>query len=70
MLRRTEQPNYTLEQIEQHVRDTLEVAAKCGLTDEERTALLPAIFDKLAGKQIIMEEIGGVLGSPMPRGLG
>ena len=70
MLRRTEQPNYTLEQVEQHVRDTLEVASRCELTDEERIALLPGIFDKLAGKQIIMEEITGFANMAVPKGLG
>lgn len=56
MIRRTEHANFTLEQVEGHVRDTLEVAAKCGLTDEERVALLPQIFDKLSSKQIVMEQ--------------
>ena len=70
MLRRTEQPNYTLEQVEQHVRDALEVAGRCHLTHDERAVLLAPIFDKLAGKQIIMEEIGGLANMAVPKGLG
>jgi hypothetical protein len=57
MLRHTERMHYSREQVEQHVRDALEVAGACGLTDEERAVLLPGILDKLSSKQIITEQI-------------
>ena len=69
-VRRTEHPHFTLEQVEGHVRDALKVATECGLTDEERTVLLPGIFDKLTSKQIVMEEIGGFPNMVVPKGLG
>lgn len=68
MLRRTEQPNFTREQIEEHVMHTLEVAAAAGLEGADRAALLPQIFDKLSSKQIIMEEIQFAGGLDLPNG--
>ena len=69
-IRRTEHPNLTHEQIVTHVRDALAIAADCGLTDEERAALLPGIFEKLTSKQIVMEEIGNFPNMVVPKGLG
>lgn len=70
MLRHTERQHYTREQVEQHVRDALEVAATCGLSDEERAALLPGILDKLASKQVITEQIELGPNMVVPRGAG
>lgn len=69
-IRRTEHPNYTREQVERLVLDTLEVAAAAVLTGEDRAALLPAILDKLASKQVVLEEIGQLPNMVVPRGLG
>lgn len=69
-IRRVEHPNFTVEQVAGHVRDTLRVAAECGLTDDERAALLPVIYGSLSSKQIVMEEIGGLAGMVVPKGLG
>lgn len=69
-IRRREEHHYTLEQVAGHVRDALEVAAQCGLTDDERVALLPTIVDKLAGKQVLLEELGGLPNMAIPKGLG
>lgn len=59
-LQRTDVAHFTSEQVEGHVRDALEVAGNCGLTDEERVALLPAILDKLASKQVVLEQVPDV----------
>jgi predicted esterase YcpF (UPF0227 family) len=69
MIRYTERPNFTKEQIEQHVIDTLEVAALAALTAEDRAVMLPQIFDKLASKQIVAEQyqLGSVLGAAQGR---
>lgn len=69
-LRRTEHPNYTREQVERLVMDTLEVAAAAVLEGEDRAALLPAILDKLASKQVVLEEIGPLPNMVVPRGMG
>lgn len=69
-LRRTEHPNYTREQVERLVLDTLEVAAAAVLTGEDRSALLPAILDKLASKQVVLEEIGQLPNMVIPKGMG
>lgn len=70
MLRKTEHPHFTREQIEQHVMHALEIAAAAHLEGADRAALLPGIFEKLASKQIVMEEyqLGG--GMAIPNGLG
>jgi hypothetical protein len=69
-IRRTEHAHFTHEQIETHIRDALALAADCGLTDEERVALLPGIFEKLSSKQIMFEEIGHLPNMVVPKGLG
>jgi len=69
-IRRTEHPNYTREQVERLVLETLEVAAAAALTGEDRAALLPAILDKLASKQVVLEEIGQLPNMVVPRGIG
>lgn len=69
-IRRVEHPHFTHEQIETHVRDALALAADCGLTGEERVALLPHIFEKLSSKQIVVEEIGPMPNMIVPKGLG
>lgn len=69
-MRRTEVPNSTPEQVRGYVREALAVAADCGLDDDERVALLPHIFDQLAGKQIVLEEVGPGLGLTFPNGMG
>lgn len=50
--------------------ETLEIAAGASLTDADRAALLPAIFDKLASKQVVLEEIraGGIDLNHLARG--
>lgn len=70
MMRYTERPNFTRQQLEDHIMHTLELAAAAALEGADRAALLPAIFDKVCSKQIIAEQFE--LGAPMavPRGLG
>jgi hypothetical protein len=69
-IQRTEHPNYTREQVERLVLETLEVAAAAALTAEDRAVLLPAIMDKLASKQVVLEQIHGVPNMVVPKGLG
>ena len=67
-IRRTEHANFTREQIEQHVMHTLEIAAAARLEGEDRAALLPQIFDKLASKQVVLEEYRLGTGLDLPNG--
>lgn len=69
-INRTEIPNFTKEQVQQHVLDALEVAALAGLTGEDRRALLPGILERLSNKQVILEQIPDVplLGGRRPQG--
>lgn len=68
-MRRVEYPNYTREQIEEHVMHALEIAAAAGLEGADRAALLPAILDKLGSKQVVLEQISP-LGLTLPNGQG
>ena len=52
------------------MRQALEVADTCGLSDADRAVLLPAILDKMCSKQVVLEEIGGLPGMAIPRGIG
>jgi len=69
-IRRTEHPHYTSDQVAGHVREALAIADDCQLADADRAALLPSILDKLAAKQVVMEEIGPLPNMVVPRGLG
>jgi hypothetical protein len=69
-VRRVEHAHYTKEQVEQHVIDSLEIAAAAALTEADRAALLPGIFEKLSGKNIVLEEMrmGGIDLAIRPQG--
>lgn len=69
MLRYTERPNFTPEQIEQHITETITAADNAGLEGADRAALLPAIFDKVASKQIMAEQFNLTPPVSMPSGL-
>ena len=69
-MRRTEHPHFTRDQVVEHVRDAVAIAKECGLTDRQEAALLPTIVDKLASKQVVMEEIGLAPNMVVPRGMG
>jgi hypothetical protein len=69
-LQRTEIPNFTREQIEEHVRDAVVIADTLGLEGEDRRGLLPVILDKLTSKQIITAEVAVPPGLLGPNGLG
>ena len=69
-IRRTEHPNFTDDQLLAHVRQTAKIADEAGLSDADRAALLPAIFDKATSKQIVMEEIPAFPHMAIPKGLG
>lgn len=60
MLQRHEIPNFTKEQVEQHVMDALEIAAAAQLTGEDRAALLPTILERLSNKQVMLEQVPDV----------
>ena len=68
-IRRTEHANFTREQIAEHVMHALEIAATAELTGDDRAALLPQIFDKLASKQVVLEEYRLGTGLDLPNGL-
>lgn len=68
-VRRVEYPHYSREQIEEHVMHALEIAAAAALEGADRAALLPQIFDKLAAKQVVLEQISP-LGLSLPPGQG
>lgn len=69
-LRRIENANYTPEQVEQHVRQAVALADDCQLSESDRAVLLPAILDKLASKQVLLEQLPGLDHMAIPRGLG
>lgn len=54
---RHEVPNFTKDQVEGHLRDAIHIANTVRLTEEERHILLPAIFDKLSSKQVVVEQL-------------
>lgn len=69
-IRRTEHPNFTLEQVTEHVRDSLKIADDLELSDADRRTLLPTIMEKVSSKQVTLEAIEGLANMAMPRGLG
>lgn len=68
--RKVEEPHYTVDQIKEHLRDARQIAEDMALTEEERTLLLPWIAEKLASKQIMIEQIGALPNMIVPKGLG
>jgi hypothetical protein len=46
---------HTLEEVEQYARDAVNVADQAGLAGADRIALLPVIFEQVAGSQVIFE---------------
>ena len=70
MLQRTEIPHFTREQIEEHVMHALEIASAAHLEGADRAALLPAILDKLASKQVVVEQVPDVPLLGLPNGQG
>ena len=67
-VQRSEIPNFTHEQVVEHVRESLAIADECGLQGEERARLLPMIMEKLSSKQILMAEVPSMLQMPRPQG--
>lgn len=69
MIRFSEHPNYTPEQVQQHLEDALAIVGRLELDDELR----PLAFDKavnlLSAKQITAEQLGGgmAIAGPVPR---
>lgn len=63
---RRERASYTVEQVGLIVSDTIAIADGADLSDEDRAVLLPAIFDKVAAKEVTYEEVAP-LGIPLPR---
>lgn len=57
---RRERASYTPEQLTAAVNDTLAIADGCELADEDRAVLLPALFDKVAAKEVTYEQMGGI----------
>lgn len=57
---RRERASFTVEQVTAAVKDSLGIVDDLELSDEDRSALLGRIFDKISQKEITYEEVGGV----------
>ncbi len=51
-------PHYTKEQVAQHLADALEIVDASDCPPDLVPIVLPGIIDKLAAKQIVMEQHG------------
>jgi hypothetical protein len=58
---RREHASYTVEQLHLIVNDALTIANAADLTPEDRAVLLPAIFDKVAAKEVTYEQTGPLM---------
>ena len=56
-IHRSEIPNFTKEQVEQHVIDALEISSLARLSGADRAALLPTILERLSNKQVVLEQV-------------
>lgn len=67
---RTEVPNFTRDQVHDHLTAALEVCDAHDLTPEDRAVLLPVVFEKLSSKQVVIEQLQEVtdLNSLLRRG--
>jgi len=67
---RNERASFTVEQVELIVRDTLNIANENIVDESDRAILLPAIFEKVAQKEVTYEEVSplGLNLQPRPQG--
>lgn len=65
---RRELPNYTVEQVETHLREALAIVNELDPDDDDRPILLSKAIDLLAAKQIVIEQVqAGNFGMTIPR---
>lgn len=66
---RRELPNYTAEQVENHLAHALAIVNSLEPDDDDRPILLTKAIDLLSAKQIIIEQVqAGNFGMTIPRG--